>query len=159
RAEEDASPFLYSYDTSIDGPVNVEQGLVHLQTVTVGSPVTTSGTSYTDVLDSTFSRYLSVTASTQGTAACASATDGATTVTANKNVQLGTGAGIIDCEDGNYFGDDVTVSDNAGAVDVSGNIIRGNLTGEGNDPAPTGSDNRVRGEAGGQFTDLEPAAQ
>src|SRR5699024_2921335 len=47
-AEEDASPFLYSYDTSIDGRVNVEQGLVHLQTVTVGGPVTTSGTSYTD---------------------------------------------------------------------------------------------------------------
>src|SRR5699024_9935741 len=83
-----------------------------------------------------------------GTAVCASEIDGATTFTGNENVQLGTGAGIIDCEDGNYFGDDVTVSDNTGAVDVSGNIIRGDLTGEGNDPAPTGSDNRVRGEAG-----------
>src|SRR5699024_11501708 len=95
----------------------------------------------------------------EGTAVCASEIDGATTFTGNENVQLGTGAGIIDCEDGNYFGDDVTVSDNTGAVDVSGNIISGDLTGEGNDPAPTGSDNRVRGEAGGQVSELEPAAQ
>ena len=157
--EEDATPFLDSYDTSIDGRVNVEQGLVHLQTVTVGGHVTTSGTDYTDVLDSTFSRDLSVADSPEGTAVCASEVDGAADFTGNENVQLGTGGGVIDCEDGNYFGADVTVSDNTGAVDVSGNIIRGDLTGEGNDPAPTGSDNRVRGEASGQFTDLEPAAQ
>lgn len=157
--EDDAAPFLYSYDTSIDGDVTVEQGLVHLQTVTAGGDVTTSGATYTDILDSTFSGDLSVTDSPEGTALCASEIDGAATFTGNENAQLGTGAGIIDCEDGNYFGSDVTVSDNTGAVDVSGNIIRGDLTGEGNDPAPTGSDNRVRGEAGGQFTDLEPAAQ
>ena len=157
--EDDATPFLYSYDTSFDGRVNVEQGLVHLQTVTVGGPVTASGTSYTDILDSTVSRDLSVADSPEGTAVCASEIDGAATFTGNENVQLGTGAGILDCEDGNYFGADVTVSDNTGGVDVSGNIVRGDLTGEDNDPAPTGSDNRVRGEAGGQFTDLEPAAQ
>lgn len=158
-ADEDATPFLYSYDSAIDGSVDVEQGLVHLQTVTVGEDVATSGTSYTDILDSTFSGDLSVADSPEGTALCASEIDGAAAFTGNTGVQLGIGAGIVDCEDGNYFGSDVTVDDNSDAVDVSGNIIRGDLTGEGNDPAPTGSDNRVRGDVGGQFTDLDPAAQ
>ena len=62
------------------------------------------------------------------------------------------------CDDVNYFGGNVTISDNVGGVDVTGNIVRGDLTGEGNDPAPTGDDNRVRGEAGGQFAELEPAS-
>jgi hypothetical protein len=44
-------------------------------------------------------------------------------------------------------------------VDVTDNIIRGDLTGSGNDPAPTGADNRVRGEASGQFAELAPAAR
>jgi hypothetical protein len=42
---------------------------------------------------------------------------------------------------------------------VSNNIVAGNLSGEGNDPAPTGENNRVRGTIGGQFVDLQaPAA-
>src|SRR5699024_9413412 len=141
--EEDAAPFLYSYDTSIDGRVHDEQAVVRLPPLNVGGQVTTSGTHHADVLDSTFSRDLSVADSPEGTAVCASEVDGAADFTGNENVQLGTGGGVIDCEDGNYFGADVTVSDNTGAVDVSGNIIRGDLTGEGNDPAPTGSDNQI----------------
>lgn len=159
RAVEGADPFLYSYDSSIGGKLTVEQGLVHLQTVTIDGAVSSENTLYTDIIDSTLARGLTVSANEEGTSLCASEIDGAATFTGNSGVQLGTGGGLVDCEDGNYFGSDVTVSDNLDGVDVSSNIIRGALTGEGNDPAPTGEDNRVRGEVGGQFTDLAPAAQ
>ncbi|MDN5821129.1 MAG: hypothetical protein L0H39_06545 [Brachybacterium sp.] len=159
RAADGADPFLYSYDSSIEGRVNVAQGAVHLETVTVGGNVTTENTVYTDIIDSTLARDLTVTGNAEGTAVCASEVDGAVTATDNVGVQLGTGGGIVDCADGNYFGSDVTVSENTDGTDVSGNIIRGALTGEANQPAPTGGDNRVRGEVGGQFTDLAPAMQ
>ncbi|MGP9538295.1 hypothetical protein ACT3SP_09795 [Brachybacterium sp. AOP43-C2-M15] len=158
RAGEDADPFLYSYDTAIDGRVAVEQGILHLQTVTVGGALTSENSQYTDVIDSTVSRDLTVTGAAEGSALCGSEVDGAATYTANVGVQIGTGGNLIDCEDTNYLGGDVTVSDNTGGVDVSGNIVRGDLAGEGNDPAPTGADNRVRGESSGQFADLAPAA-
>ncbi|WP_193106617.1 hypothetical protein [Brachybacterium sp. FME24] len=156
---EDSDPFLYSYDSLIGGDVAIEQGLVHLQTVTIGGAVSSENTLYTDIVDSTLSGDLAITANAEGTAVCGSEIDGAATFTGNAGVQLGTGGGLIDCEDANYFGSDVTASDNTDGVDVSDNIIRGALTGEGNDPAPTGVDNRVRGEVGGQFTDLAPAAR
>ena len=44
-------------------------------------------------------------------------------------------------------------------MSVNGNIIRGDLTGTGNDPAPTGDGNRVRGTVGGQFADMGAAPQ
>lgn len=159
RAVEGADPFLYSYDSSIAGRVTVEQGLVHLQTVTIGGAVSSENATYTDIIDSTLARGLTVSANAEGTSVCGSEVDGAAAFTGNTGVQLGTGGGIIDCEDANYFGSDVTVSDTTDGVDVSSNIIRGALTGEGNDPAPTGADNRVRGGVGGQFTDLSPATQ
>lgn len=159
RAAEGADPFLYSYDSSIGGKLNVEQGLVHLQTVTVGGAMTSEGTLYTDVIDSTIARGLTVSGNAEGTSVCGSEVDGDATFTGSSGVQIGTGGALVDCEDGNYFGSDVTVSDNTDGVDVSSNIIRGSLAGEGNDPAPTGDDNRVRGEVGGQFTDLAPAKQ
>lgn len=158
-AGEGADPFLYSYDSSIAGEVTVGQGLVHLQTVNVGGPVSTEGALYTDIVDSTLADDLTVSGNAEGATFCGSEVDGASTFTGNTGVQIGTGGAIIDCEDGNYFGSDLTVSDNTDGVDVSSAIIRGALSGEGNDPAPTGSDLRVRGEVSGQFVDLSPASQ
>jgi hypothetical protein len=159
RAAEGADPFLYSYDSSIDGRVTVAQGLVHLRTVTVGGAVTSENSEFTDIIDSTLSRDLTVTGATEGTTFCGGEVDGAATFTGNAGVQLGTGGALVQCEGTSYFGGDVTVSDSTGGVDVTNTIVRGDLTGEGNDPAPTGSDNRVRGTLGGQFEDLQPAAQ
>lgn len=158
RAGEDAEPFLYSYDTAIDGRVTVAQGLVHLQTVTVGGHLTSENSLYTDILDSTISRDLTVTGAAEGTALCGSEVDGAATYTGNAGVQIGTGGALIDCEDANYLGGDLSIWDSTDGVDVTDNIIRGDLAGSGNDPAPTGADNRVRGEASGQFAELAPAA-
>lgn len=159
RAAEGASPFLYSYDSSITGRVNVAQGLVHLSGNTIGGNVTSENSEFTDILDSTVAGNLTVTGATEGTTFCAGELDGDATLTGNAGVQLGTGGQKITCEGATYFGGDVTASDNTDGVDVTDTIIRGDLTGEGNDPAPTGSENRVRGELGGQFVDLQPAAQ
>ena len=159
RAAEGASPFLYSYDSSISGRVNVAQGLVHLSGNTIGGNVTSENSEFTDILDSTVAGNLTVTGATEGTTFCAGELDGDATLTGNAGVQLGSGGQKITCEGATYFGGDVTASDNTDGVDVTDTIVRGDLTGEGNDPAPTGSENRVRGEAGGQFADLQPAAQ
>ena len=159
RAAEGAEPFLYSYDSSISGRVNVAQGLVHLSGNTIGGNVTSENSEFTDILDSTVAGNLTVTGATEGTTFCAGELDGDATLTGNAGVQLGSGGQKIRCEGATYFGGDVTASDNTDGVDVTDTIIRGDLTGEGNDPAPTGSENRVRGEAGGQFADLQPAAQ
>lgn len=159
RAAEGASPFLYSYDSSISGRVNVAQGLVHLSGNTIGGNVTSENSEFTDILDSTVAGNLTVTGATEGTTFCAGELDGNASLTGNAGVQLGSGGQKITCEGATYFGGDVTASDNTDGVDVTDTIIRGDLTGEGNDPAPTGSENRVRGELGGQFVDLQPAAQ
>ncbi len=159
RAAEGASPFLYSYDSSISGRVNVAQGLVHLSGNTIGGNVTSENTEFTDILDSSLAGDLTVTGATEGTTFCAGELDGNASLTGNAGVQLGSGGQKITCEGATYFGGDVTASDNTDGVDVTDTIIRGDLTGEGNDPAPTGSENRVRGELGGQFVDLQPAAQ
>ncbi|MGP5259792.1 hypothetical protein ACTXMW_06600 [Brachybacterium paraconglomeratum] len=159
RAAEGASPFLYSYDSSITGRVNVAQGLVHLSGNTIGGNVTSENSEFTDILDSTVAGNLTVTGATEGTTFCAGELDGDATLTGNAGVQIGSGGQKITCEGATYFGGDVTASDNTDGVDVTDTIIRGDLTGEGNDPAPTGSENRVRGELGGQFVDLQPAAQ
>ncbi|MDN5687265.1 MAG: hypothetical protein L0G94_11420 [Brachybacterium sp.] len=155
----DAEPFLYSFDTSFAGTVDVTGGPVHLQAAEIAGDVTTRGTPYTDILDSTLAGDLQVTGSPEGTAICESEVDGDAAFRENEEVQIGHGLDLMTCSGTNYFGADVLIEDSTGAVDVTGNIVRGDLGGEGNDPAPTGGDNRVRGSSDGQFTDLAPASQ
>ena len=159
REAEGAEPFLYSYDSSIGGNVTVGQGLVHVSGSTVGGNVKSEGSQFTDIVDSTLSKDLTVTDAAEGATFCAGEIDGNAVFSGNAGVQLGTGGQNLRCEGTTYFGGDVTASDNTDGVDVTDTIVRGDLTGEGNDPAPTGSENRVRGDVGGQFADLQPAAQ
>ena len=91
RAAEGASPFLYSYDSSITGRVNVAQGLVHLSGNTIGGNVTSENTEFTDILDSTVAGNLTVTGATEGTTFCAGELDGNASLTGNAGVQLGSG--------------------------------------------------------------------
>lgn len=159
EADEDADTFLYSFDGSFGDGIDIAQGLVHLESAQIVGDVATDNATYTDIVDSTLTGDLTVTGSPEGSAICETEVDGVATFTGNGQLQIGTGLSLVPCEGVNYFGSDVLIDDNTGGVDVTGNIIRGDLTGEGNDPAPTGSDNRVRGESGGQFTELAPAAQ
>jgi len=155
---EDAESFVYSFDSTVDDGVLASVGDVYIEASQVAGDVDTSGAAYTDVVDSTLTGTLTVADNEFGSAVCASEVDGDVSVTGSGEIQIGSGGELMVCDDVNYFGGNVTISDNVGGVDVTGNIVRGDLTGEGNDPAPTGDDNRVRGEAGGQFAELEPAS-
>ena len=155
----EAEPFLYSYDTTFSDAVDVAHGVVHLETAEIAGDLTTDDTVYTDIVDATLAGDLSITGSLEGTAICESEVDGDAGFHGNQRVQIGTGMDLLDCSGMNYFGADVLIENSTGAVDVTGNIIRGELRGEGNDAAPTGAENRVRGGTGGQFTGLAPAAR
>ena len=57
----------------------------------------------------------------------------------------------------NDFRSDVEVSRNRGGVHLFGNAVRGKLECRGNQPAPVGGDNRVRGRSEGQCANLNDA--
>ncbi|WP_152365112.1 hypothetical protein [Microlunatus speluncae] len=160
QAPADASvvPFAYFEDTSVTKNVQSVSGELYLGGSKVAGSVTGDGTVYTDVINSTLTGALTVKGSVDGSVVCASEVDGNAAFDGNGTVQVGGGGLIDDCDDVNYFGGNVLIANNNGGVAVNGNIIRGNLGGEGNDPAPTGADNRVRGTLSGQFVDLQPAA-
>lgn len=153
----ETTPFVFFGDSTVAKSINTNSGEVLVESSKVGGAVTATGAKYLDVVDSTLSRTLTVSGNTDGSLVCGSEVDGAASFTGNKGVQLGTGTALGVCDDVNVFGSDVTASNNTGNTIVAGNIIRGNLAGEGNAPAPTGADNRVRGQATGQFADLKPA--
>ena len=157
RATED-STFFYSTDAAIQGRLEAVSGDVYLESTEVGRWVNTEGTTYTDVIDSTIDGELTVAHNPYGASICASEVDGTTTYIGNGGVQAGPGLWLTDCEEINYFGADVTISESTGQVDLSGSIIRGDLSGTDNETRPTGSDNRIRGEAGEQFKNLRPAS-
>lgn len=154
----DVIPFVYVGDSTVDKQIKADSGEVLVEGSKVTGAVSSTGAKYLDVIDSTLSNKLTVADSADGTLVCGSEVDGAASFTGNKGVQVGSGSNLGICDDMNYFGSDVTVSNNTASSVVAGNIVRGNLAGEGNDPAPTGAENRVRGEATGQFADLKPAA-
>jgi hypothetical protein len=159
-APADASivPFAYFEATSVTKNVQSASGELYLGGSTVAGSVVGDGTVYTDVLDSTLTGTFTVKGNVDGSVVCGSEIDGNAILDGNGAVQVGGGNLIDDCSDVNYFGGNVAIANNTGGVAVNGNIIRGNLGGDGNAPAPTGADNRVRGTLSGQFTDLQPAA-
>lgn len=160
RAAADASSFTYLYESSVEGKVDARAGELLLDSSQVAGPVHGLGTVFVDVKNSTLANSLTVLDNTEGTTICASEVDRDATFTGNAGVQIGEGDLLSNCTDGvNYFGGNVTVSDNSVGVSVSSNIIRGDLAGAGNDPTPMGSGNRVRGESTGQFADLDTAPQ
>ena len=157
RAGGDAAPFAYLVGSAVKGAVDVRVGNVLLDTATVDGQVTGEGNTFTDVTNSTLAGKLVVSGNTEGTFICGSEVDGDVSYSANAGVQIGSGTLLSTCEDVNYFGGNVTADDNTVGTAMSGNIVRGDVSGTGNDPAPTGSDNRVRGVLAGQFADLAPA--
>lgn len=154
RASGDTQPFAYLTDSKVGGKVDVSTGQLLLDTTQATGAVQGRGTTYVDVLNSTLAGSLTVADNADGSVICASEVDGRASFSGNTGVQIGGGDLLSQCDDVNYFGADLAVSDNTGGVTVTGNIIRGDLSGTGNDPAPTGSANRVRGTVSGQFADL-----
>lgn len=148
--------FLLADQSQLDGRVTDRSGSILLVSSTVAKNVLTDGNVATDLDDSVLFGALTVTGAEEGALLCDSEVDGAATYEANgAPVQIGGNAPWGTCVGATYFGGDLTVNDTTGGVHLTDSIIRGNLAGEGNDPAPVGSDNRVRGEISGQFVDLQ----
>ena len=160
RGRSDASSFSYLYNSTVAGQVDARAGDLLIDSTQVQGQVRGLGTTFVDVMNSTLFDALTVKNNPEGTSVCASEVDGDTRLVGNTGVQLGDGTLLGSCTDGaNYFGGSVHVLDTVGGVSVNGNIIRGDLTGTGNDPAPMGEGNRVRGTVGGQFADMDAAPQ
>lgn len=156
---EGGPSFLYVHDAEFEGAIEASAAEVYLESARVDGDVASTGSTFTDIVDSVLLADLTVSASSFGSAVCDSEIDGVTDVSENAGaVHLGSGL-LAECTGMNYFGSDLVVVGNTGGVVVRDAIVRGDLTGEGNDPAPHGQDNRVRGEQSGQFADLEPAPE
>lgn len=148
--------FLLADQSQLDGRVTDRSGSILLVSSTVAKNVLTDGNVATDLDDSVISGALTVSGSEEGALLCDSEIDGAATYDANgAPVQIGGDTPWGTCVGATYFGGDLTVNNTTGGVHLTESIIRGDLAGEGNDPAPVGSDNRVRGEISGQFADLQ----
>lgn len=160
RAAADASSFTYLYNSSIAGQVDARSGELLVDSSQVMGSVRGLGTVFVDIKNSTLADTLVVTNNAEGATVCASEVDLKAQFTGNAGVQIGEGDLLSSCTDGvNYFGGNVRISDNSVGVTMSNNIVRGDLSGTGNDPAPVGENNRVRGTSTGQFADLEAAPQ
>lgn len=150
--------YLLASDGTKVKNIVVTTGIVDLSDSTVAGVVSNTGGDLVDVRNTVVGGALTVTSTANGSVVCDSEVYGAVAYEGNgAAVQLGNGS-TSPCQSSNYFDKDVSINNTTGAVEVNDNIIRGNLSGTGNDPAPTGSGNRVRGEASGQFADLQPAA-
>lgn len=145
--------FLMSYESTFAGRIVADGGSFLLESSTVDRLVTVTDAYYADVLDSVVGGALTVSGNEYGAMVCGSEVDGHAAFADNDyGVQLGVGGALGVCEQGtSVWGGDVTVSGTGGTAQVSDNIIRGNLGGTGNS-AVTASDNRVRGELQGQFS-------
>lgn len=155
--------FLIVEGSTLGAQVRATGASLDLSSSSVATNVVGLGSDYTDVHDSVVEGNVRVESNAYGSVVCDSEVYGNANFTSNATgVQLGglTGDGTItDCDGSNYFGSNVNINGTQGGVWVIENIIRGNLAGTSNDPAPVGFDNRVRGEVRGQFADLqEPAA-
>jgi hypothetical protein len=150
--------FVYAVDSHVSKRLHAKvPGEVVLDGSQVSGPVNGDGTRYTDVNNSTLQRKLSVTGNANGGTFCDSEVYGDVAYSGNKGpLQVGADGPVTACDGVSFFGGNVDISDNTGGVRVSDTIIAGDLSGTGNDPAPQGQNNRVRGTMSGQFADLTP---
>ncbi len=158
--EANPDTFLTADGSHFGGRVAVAGGSLLLEGAVVDRVVTVSDAYYADILDTVVQGALTVSGNEYGSMVCGSEVDGHASFTGNSfGVQLGAGGALGVCDQGpSVWGGDLTVSDTAGHVQVSDNIIRGNLAGTGN-ASVSASDNRVRGELQGQFSANAPAAR
>lgn len=151
--------FLIVDGSSLGAQVRATGASLDLQSSTVATNVVGLGSDYADLHDTVVEGNVRVESNAYGSVVCDSEVYGNATFTSNATgVQLGgsTDDGAIsDCDGSNYVDGNVNVNGTEGGVHVFANIIRGNLAGNGNDPAPVGDGNRVRGELRGQFADLQ----
>ncbi len=125
----------------------------------VQGPVYSRNGEYTDVLDSVLGAGLTVRSNLFGSVVCESEVYGDSLFRDNTGtLQIGGAGAVGPCDGASYWGGTVTFTNNRAAdtgFDISNNIVAGDLLGSGNDPLPTGSGNRVRGQITLEFADPE----
>lgn len=153
----DNDGFVYAVDSEVGKRLHAKvPGEVVVDGSQVSGPVTGNGTAYTDVNNSTLQGQLAVTDNAKGATFCDSEVYGSVSYADNDDtLQIGADGPVTSCDGVSFFGASLDVSDNSGKVVVSDTIIAGNLAGDGNDPDPQGTNNRVRGGTSGQFSDLK----
>lgn len=154
--------FLIVRDSSLGAQVRATGASLDLESSGVATNVVALQADYADIHDTVIEGNLRVEGNPGGSVVCDSEVYGNVNLSGNSTaVQIGGDrgdGGLVDCEGSNYFGTNVNVNNNQGGVWMYGNIVRGNLAGNGNDPAPVGDGNRVRGESRGQFATMATAS-
>lgn len=154
--------FLIVEGSDLGEQVRATGGALDLVSTTVATQVLGLQAEYTDVYDSVVGGNLRVEGNELGSAVCNSEVYGVAQLRDNSTgVQLGgtrADGALANCDGSNYFASNVNINNNADGVWVIDNIVASNLSGTGNDPAPVGEGNRVRGASQGQFADLAAPA-
>jgi hypothetical protein len=149
------SEFVFSEATR-HGEVFSRNGQTVILAGWVEGDLRTNGDLLTDVDDTVVTGGFTVNQAETGTVICRSEIDGETVLRNSGGlIQLGDEAPVLGCEF-NVFADRVVLRDNAAQIRISDNVIRGDLVCTGNDPVPTGADNRLRGRGIGDCADLAP---
>ncbi len=157
-ADSNVDGFLFLEDSSLDGTASATTGELVLTGSRVGGNLIGRGNTYVDAFDSVVDGDVSVIGTSAGSVICDSEVFGNALFRSNAgSLQLGAHSPISLCSAVTYWGGNVKIVDNTATTDFSNNIVRRNLVGTGNNPAPVGHDNRVRGTTSGQFRDLQVA--
>lgn len=144
---------------NVNGDFSSTVGEVYADSSTFSGSLSGSNVSYVDLLNSVVNKDFSVSGAPLGSVFCANEVYGNSSYSGNPGtLQIGADGPIAGCAQASFFFGNVDVSNNTGNTVLSNTIIRGNLSGDGNNPAPTGSNNRVRGTTSGQFVNLAPQA-
>lgn len=158
-ADSELQGSLYVFDSTVTKNVESQFGEAVIDSSMVGGNTRGANADFLDVYNSSLEGKLNVGGNEFGGVVCESEIYGNATYSGNsETLQLGADGPLASCGGATFWGGNVDVSDNTAQIVFSDNIIAGNLSGTGNDPAPTGMGNRVRGETFGQFIDLAPPA-
>ncbi len=156
-------PFVYLYASSVAGGLDSTATGVTVESSQVDGPVSARNGEYADVIDSVLTGTLSVRNNSSGAVVCESEIYGDAVYRDNKEtLQIGGAGAVGPCDGASFWGGNVTFTNNTAGetgFDLSNNIVAGNLAGSGNNPLPTGSGNRVRGEITLQFAEAEVATE
>jgi hypothetical protein len=152
------SGFFFSDRTTHGAEVFSATGQTVILSGWVSGDLRTNLDLLTDLRDTVVTGGINVNQAELGSVICRSEIDGDVVLrSSGELIQLGGEAPTTDCEF-NVFGGHLVLRDNTADIRISDNVIRGDLTCSGNATAPTGADNRLRGQGVDQCADLAPAA-
>lgn len=152
-----SSGFFFSDGTTHGTQVVSASGQTVILSGWVSGDLRTNLDLLTDLRDTVVTGGVNVNQAELGSVICESEIDGDVVLRdSGELIQLGGQAPTTDCEF-NVLGGGLALRDNDADIRISDNVIRGDLACTGNVAAPTGADNRLRGQGVDQCADLAPA--